>query len=331
MSDPILQIDDLSLEYSISKGPFQRRAPLTAIDGISLALKRGESLALVGESGCGKSSLARVLVGLEEPSSGKITYDGAVMGARRGKGEQRRMQMVFQDPVLSLNPLRTVRQVLDELLRVHKVVPESSIHARCLELMDLVGLPARYLDSYPRQLSGGQRQRVGIARALALEPKVLIADEPVSALDVSVQATILELLSSLQANLGLALLFITHDLGVVRYLCDRVAVMYLGRIVETGRTEEVFANPRHPYTQALLKAAPSLVAPRRPGEAALEGELPSPLNIPPGCRFAPRCPAVVDRCRHDDPILTVFNGTGSHGHSVWCHIQPPLKFSMSAE
>jgi oligopeptide/dipeptide ABC transporter ATP-binding protein len=224
--------------------------------------------------------------------------------------------MVFQDPYSSLNPRMTVRQTLSELLRVHKMTPRSGIDARCRELLDLVGLPARALNSHPRNFSGGQRQRVSIARALALEPELLVADEPVSALDVSVQATVLNLLDELRRDLGLTMLFIAHNMAVVRHVCDRVAVMYLGRIVETSETEELFRNARHPYTQGLLKAVPRLVPGRVSESAAVVGDPPSPIDVPAGCRFHPRCPIAQQVCSEHDPDLAAGNG---EAHLAACH------------
>src|SRR5439155_16837621 len=225
---------------------------------------KGEALGLVGESGCGKPTLGRCIVGLYVPTAGEIRYEGTQLPARRDTATRRRIQMVFQDPYSSLNPRMTVRQTLGELLRAHEMVPKRQVEARCRELLDVVGLGARALEAYPRQFSGGQRQRVSIARALALEPELLVADEPVSALDVSVQATVLNLLEELRERLGLTLLLIAHNMAVVRHVCDRVAVMYLGRIVEAAPTDELFRNPRHPYTDGLLRAVPRLV----PGRAS---------------------------------------------------------------
>jgi oligopeptide/dipeptide ABC transporter ATP-binding protein len=226
--------------------------------------------------------------------------------------------MVFQDPYSSLNPRMTVRQTLSELLRVHKMVPRSGIDARCRELLDLVGLPPRALDSHPRNFSGGQRQRVSIARALALQPELLVADEPVSALDVSVQATVLNLLDELRRELGLTMLFIAHNMAVVRHVCDRVAVMYLGRIVETAETEELFSNARHPYTQGLLRAVPRLVPGRESESAAVAGDPPSPIDLPPGCRFHPRCPLAQAVCSEQDPVLAA-GGEDAEAHLAACH------------
>ncbi len=290
---------------------------LRAVDGVDLEIERGEVLGLVGESGCGKSTLGRCLVGLYEPTAGEIRFDGATLPARRDKPTRRRMQMVFQDPYSSLNPRMTVRQTLSELLRVHHVVPRNQVDARCKELLDLVGLGQRSLDAYPRQFSGGQRQRVSIARALALEPDLLVADEPVSALDVSVQATVLNLLDSLRELLGLTILFIAHNMAVVRHVCDRVSVMYLGRIVETARTPDLFADPRHPYTRGLLSAVPRLTPGRASTAVAVTGDPPSPIDIPAGCRFRSRCPIAQEICAEADPRLERHDA--QPGHEAACH------------
>jgi oligopeptide/dipeptide ABC transporter ATP-binding protein len=277
---------------------------LTAVDGISFAAERGESVGIVGESGCGKSTLAKAITGLVPVASGSIHLDGAELAGRRDAATMRRIQMVFQDPSSSLNPALTVRRTLAELLRVHRIVARDEIDDRCAELMDLVELPRSLLDARPRRLSGGQRQRVGIARALALEPEVLIADEAVAALDVSVQAPILNLLNSLREELGLTLMFISHDLAVVRYVSDRVIVMYLGTAVEDRPAAELFEDPRHPYTKALMAAAPKFGVKKAPGEAALKGEPPSALALPSGCRFRPRCPLAAEICERVEPELT---------------------------
>jgi oligopeptide/dipeptide ABC transporter ATP-binding protein len=274
----------------------------------------------VGESGCGKSTLARCIVGLYQPTAGSILFEGKEIGVRRGPAERRRIQIVFQDPYSSLNPRMTVRQTLTELLRVHRIVPDDRLEVRCRQLLDLVGLPHRMLNAYPRHLSGGQRQRVSIARALSLEPDVLVADEPVSSLDVSVQATVLNLLAELRKTIGLTLILITHDLSVVRYVCNRVAVMYLGRIVETAETETLFRDPRHPYTQGLLAAVPSLVPNRSFFAATVEGDPPSPYELPRGCRFHPRCPRRQAICEVTDP--PVFVGPDSE-HRAACHFAWP--------
>ncbi len=321
MSEPLLEVRGLEMQFVVSDsvGRRIRRHPadvVQAVAGVDLAVQPGEVLGLVGESGCGKSTLARCIVGLYQPTAGEVLWQGQPLSARRDRAQRRRMQMVFQDPYSSLNPRMTVRQTLSELLRVHRLVPRSQIDARCRELMDLVGLGERSLDAHPRQFSGGQRQRVSIARALALEPDMLIADEPVSALDVSVQATVLNLLDELRRQLGLTMLFIAHNMGVVRHVCDRVAVMYLGRIVETAPTAELFTNPRHPYTQGLLKAVPRLVPGRASQAPAMVGDPPSPIDPPTGCRFHPRCPIAQQVCSEHDPDLA----SGSDDpHLAACH------------
>ena len=288
---------------------------LLAVDDVTLSVAQGETLGIVGESGCGKSTLARCLVRLHEPDAGQIAFEGTDVRTLQGAGLRaynRRVQMVFQDPVGSLNPRMTVGACLTEVLSVHQVVPPKDIPARVAKLLDQVHLPQSAALRRPHEFSGGQRQRIGIARALAVEPAVIIADEPVSALDVSVQAQIVNLLLELQQTLGVALVFITHDLRLVRHLSHRLAVMYLGRVVETGPTAEVFANPRHPYTSALIAAAPRLtprltqVRPTR--TAAVTGELPSPLNPPNGCTFHPRCPIAETRCATERPTLDLRGG-----------------------
>jgi oligopeptide transport system ATP-binding protein len=315
----LLDVRGLSMHFPLNDSLVHRlrKLPidvLRAVDGVDLTVARGEALGLVGESGCGKSTLGRCIVGLYEPTAGEVLVDGHVMPVKRTAAERRRVQMIFQDPYSSLNPRMTVHQALGELLRVHDLVPRNRIDDRCRELLDLVGLPPSALDAYPRQFSGGQRQRISIARALALEPEILIADEPVSALDVSVQATVLNLLADLRQRLGLTMLFVAHNMAVVRHVCDRVAVMYLGRIVELAPAEELFSNARHPYTQALLRAVPRLAPGHVTERDAVVGDPPSPVNLPPGCRFNPRCPRAADVCRVEDPPLEQ-RGT----HSAACH------------
>jgi oligopeptide/dipeptide ABC transporter ATP-binding protein len=312
--EPLLEVRGLRMEFPL-RG--RRNERLRALDGVDLVIERGEALGLVGESGCGKSTLGRCIVGLYEPTAGELRFAGEALGADRDRASRRRVQMVFQDPYSSLNPRMTVRQTLAELLRVHRVVPKDRIEARCRELVELVGLPERSLDAYPRQFSGGQRQRVSIARALALEPELLIADEPVSALDVSVQATVLNLLADLRRELGLAMLFIAHNLAVVRHVCDRVAVMYLGRVVETAPTAHLFADARHPYTQGLLQAVPRLVPGRASEVPAVAGDPPSPIHLPSGCRFHPRCPLAQPVCHDVDPALLA--GETRPDHLAACH------------
>ncbi|MGN6380018.1 MAG: ABC transporter ATP-binding protein [Gaiellales bacterium] len=320
---PLLQIVGVHKDFRLNDTLTRkaRRAPLEvlrAVDGVDLEIHRGEARGLVGESGCGKSTLGRCIVGLYAPTAGDIVYEGETLPHVRKRAQRRRMQMVFQDPYSSLNPRMTVRQVLSELLRVHRMVPRNRVDDRCRELLELVGLSQQALDAYPRQFSGGQRQRVSIARALALEPELLVADEPVSALDVSVQATVLNLLDDLRQRLGLTMLFIAHNMAVVRHVCDRVSVMYLGRIVETAPTQELFTNPRHPYTKGLLKAVPRLAPGRLSTAEAVVGDPPSPINLPDGCRFHPRCPLAQEVCHREDPELTAAPGSAG-AHAAACH------------
>jgi oligopeptide/dipeptide ABC transporter ATP-binding protein len=319
---PLLAAKDLSVSFSLGSALAARMRKqarvLHAVDGVDLEVSRGEALALVGESGSGKSTLARALTGLLRPDRGEIRLDGKPLrGRRRSRSDQRKVQMVFQDPYSSLNPRLTVGGMLHELLRVHRVVPRAEVKSFTRELLGLVGLGEEAVHAYPRQFSGGQRQRVAIARALALRPELLVADEPVSALDVSVQATILNLLQDLRAELGLTLLLISHNLAVVRHLCDRVAVMYLGRIIEVAPTETLFANPQHPYTIGLLAAIPRMTFSEEGDAPAVTGDPPSPLRIPAGCRFRTRCPIAQPVCEREDPALTASGGDPAHGAA--CH------------
>jgi oligopeptide transport system ATP-binding protein len=312
-AEPLLSARDVSVSFPVGSRMAARirgeERLLRAVDGVDLEMRRGEALALVGESGSGKSTLALALAGLLRTDRGEIRFDGKLLPASRSRADRRRIQMVFQDPYSSLNPRLTVGGMLRELLRVHHVVPANRVAEFSAELLALVGLGEADLSSYPRQFSGGQRQRVAIARALALRPDVLVADEPVSALDVSVQATILNLLSNLRNDLGLTLLLISHNLAVVRHLCDRVAVMYLGRIVEVAPTEEIFSTPRHPYTRGLLAAIPRMTEGAADGSGpAIAGDPPSPLRIPAGCRFRTRCPIAQPRCEQEDPVLAASPG-----------------------
>ncbi|MDR3517252.1 MAG: ABC transporter ATP-binding protein [Azospirillaceae bacterium] len=300
-----------------------------ALNGPHFVLGRGETLGIVGESGCGKSTLAQCLVRLIEADAGTIRYDGIDIRTLRGaarRGFNRRVQMIFQDPYGSLNPRMTVRQILGEALHVHHMRPAAAIPDRITALLDLVRLPADAADRYPHAFSGGQRQRIGIARALAVEPECLIADELVSALDVSVQAQVVNLLLDLQNQLGLSVLFVAHDLRLVRHISHRVAVMYLGEIVEIAPTEALFAAPRHPYTQALLSAVPDIDHSRRTLRIAVRGELPSPLAPPPGCPFHPRCAQAIDRCRRERPALTARGGDRLFA----CHLAPPQDGAAAA-
>jgi oligopeptide/dipeptide ABC transporter ATP-binding protein len=324
-SVPLLDATNLSVSFSLGSAIAARirheAHVLHAVDGVDLRIDRGEALALVGESGSGKSTLARALSGLLKPDRGEIRLDGRVLPSRRSRPDQQKIQMVFQDPYSSLNPRMTVGSMLHELARVHHVVPRSGVEAYSRELLGLVGLSEEALPAYPRQFSGGQRQRVAIARALALRPELLIADEPVSALDVSVQATILNLLQDLRSELGLTLMLISHNLAVVRHLCDRIAVMYLGRIIEVAPTETLFATPRHPYTAGLLAAIPRMTFTGESNAPAVQGDPPSPLRIPAGCRFRTRCPIAQQICAEEDPVLQASGA--DPGHSAACHFAFP--------
>jgi oligopeptide transport system ATP-binding protein len=311
---------DLAKHFPVARGLFGRaNAFVRAVDGVSFAVGVGETFAIVGESGCGKSTVARLLLRLIEPTRGTLRLEGrdlSTLSARELRSLRGELQIVFQDPYGSLNPRMTVGAMLEEPLVLHEVVLPAQRKKRVRELLSLVGLRADAVERYPHEFSGGQRQRLAIARALASEPKIIVCDEPVSALDVSIQAQILNLLADLQRRFGLAYVFISHDLAVVRHVATRVAVMYLGRFVETGPADEVLAHPRHPYTRALLAAVPVAVPGARQRAAVVGGDVPSPLAPPAGCHFHPRCPHAIERCRIEVPSI---ESTDNSDGSVACH------------
>jgi oligopeptide transport system ATP-binding protein len=326
----VLKAEDLMKYYPIKAGVLRHTVGhVKAVDGVSFELHRGETLGVVGESGCGKSSLGRLLMRLEEPTGGKLTFDGVDVYSQRGAAMRRLrrdIQIVFQDPYTSLNPRKTVGDIVGEPFEIHPdAVPRGGRRRRVQELLDLVGLNPEHINRYPHQFSGGQRQRIGIARGVALNPKVLICDEPVSALDVSVQAQVVNLLEKLQRELGLAYVFIAHDLSVVRHISDRVGVMYLGSLVEIGDEDQIYSRPTHPYTQALLSAVPvpdpTLRNSRR--QIKLSGDVPSPANPPTGCRFHTRCFKAQPNCSTEVPLL-VPRPDGVASHDSACHYAAPL-------
>ncbi|MEV5342496.1 dipeptide ABC transporter ATP-binding protein [Streptomyces sp. NPDC052676] len=331
MAEPILRVRGLVKHYPLTRGVLLKKqiGAVKAVDGVDFALHRGETLGIVGESGCGKSTVARMLVGLERPTSGSITYKGedvTRLSGRALRAVRRNIQMVFQDPYTSLNPRMTVGDIIGEPFDIHpEAAPKGDRRRRVRELLDVVGLNPEYVNRYPHQFSGGQRQRIGIARGLALHPEVIVADEPVSALDVSVQAQVINLMERLQDEFDLSYVFIAHDLSIVRHISDRVGVMYLGRIVETGSDTEIYEHPTHPYTQALLSAVPvpDPEAREHRERIILHGDVPSPTKIPSGCRFRTRCWKARERCAVEVPALAVpesfRRATGPAAHPSACH------------
>lgn len=316
---PLVEVENVVKHFPIGGGLFRKPiGAVRAVDGVSFTINRGETLGLVGESGSGKSTLGRLVLRLLDPTSGTVRFDGddiSTRSARNLKPLRRRMQLIFQDPVSSFNPRSTIEDVLMEPMRVHGIGDPKTRRDKCVELLEQVGLRSAVLDRYPHQFSGGQAQRIGIARALTTEPDLLVCDEAVSALDVSVQAQVLNLLRRLQRELGLTYLFIAHDLNVVRYISDRVCVMYLGQLVETGPSDVLMGDPKHPYTQALVGAIP-VVGKDHPPRKPLSGEIPSPSRPPAGCRFHTRCPKAFERCDVDEPQLLQI----APGRDASCHL-----------
>ncbi|WP_439402507.1 ABC transporter ATP-binding protein [Bradyrhizobium sp. DASA03068] len=324
MSNPLLKVENLTKHYPVATGFLKTTGPVVrAVEDVSFSVAAGETLCIVGESGCGKSTVARLLMRIVEPTGGRVLIEGtdiASLDARALRAWRRRMQMVFQDPYSSLNPRLTAGQIITEPVENFERLSRKQRQALAADLLQKVGMRPEMMHRFPSELSGGQRQRLGIARALALEPSLIIADEAVSALDVSVQAQILNLLLDLQQQMGIAFVFISHDLNVVQHIGHRVAVMYLGRVVELATCEALFAKPVHPYTEALIMAAPVPDPTRRRSEAPVEGEVPSPINPPSGCTFHPRCPLAIERCRVEVPPFASL----VDGRVVACHVRAPV-------
>ncbi|MEP5569464.1 MAG: oligopeptide/dipeptide ABC transporter ATP-binding protein [Halioglobus sp.] len=317
---PLLEVTDVQMHFPVREGVLLRTSKYNrAVDGVSLHINPGETLGLVGESGCGKSTLGRCISRLYAPTAGSIQFEGEEISKLKGKAllpYRQHIQMIFQDPMESLNARHTVGEILEEPLIIHRVADKAQRMNRVRELLDIVGLPARSATRYPFEFSGGQRQRIGIARAIALNPKLIICDEPVSALDVSIQSQILNLLNDLQQELGLAYLFIAHDLAVVKHISDRVAIMYLGNIVEYASGERIYSGAAHPYTRSLISAIPVPDPHRKAQRQVLSGDVPSPISPPSGCHFHPRCSEVMERCGNEAPELIV----REHDHAVACHL-----------
>jgi peptide/nickel transport system ATP-binding protein len=320
---PLLQVQNLTKHFIVRGGLLGAKAKVQAVDGINLSVRPGETVGLVGESGCGKTTFGRMLVGLIEPTAGSITFEGRDITRGRSRRDRQDIQIIFQDPYSSLNPRHTVGKIVAMPMVVNGINPPGGVRKRVQELLELVGLNPEHYNRFPHEFSGGQRQRIGVARALALKPKLIVADEPVSALDVSIQAQVINLLRDLQKEMDLAFVFIAHDLSVVRHFCERVGVMYLGKLVELGTRDQIYGYPAHPYTRALLSAVPDAT---KIGESAgrirLEGDVPTPLNPPSGCRFRTRCWKAQELCAQQEPPLS----PKSSGSVAACHFPEEGRF-----
>lgn len=320
MNEPILEVSGLKMHFPVKDGIMLRTSKFNkAVDDVSFHIMPGETLGLVGESGCGKSTLGRCIARLYQPTAGSIKFEGneiTGLGSRALMPYRQHIQMIFQDPMESLNSRHTIGDILEEPFIIHKIGDKVSRKKRVKELLEIVGLPARSVSRYPFEFSGGQRQRICIARSIALNPKLIICDEPVSALDVSIQSQILNLMNDLQQEFNLSYLFIAHDLAVVKHISDRIAIMYLGRIVESGEGQEIYKNPLHPYTRSLMSAIPVPDPHRKTKRQIISGDVPSPINPPSGCTFHPRCPEVIDECKYKVPSLE----TITQGHKASCHL-----------
>lgn len=320
MNEPILEVSGLKMHFPVKDGIMLRTSKFNkAVDDVSFHIMPGETLGLVGESGCGKSTLGRCIARLYQPTAGSIKFEGneiTGLGSRALMPYRQHIQMIFQDPMESLNSRHTIGDILEEPFIIHKIGDKVSRKKRVKELLEIVGLPARSVSRYPFEFSGGQRQRICIARSIALNPKLIICDEPVSALDVSIQSQILNLMNDLQQEFNLSYLFIAHDLAVVKHISDRIAIMYLGRIVESGEGQEIYKNPLHPYTRSLMSAIPVPDPHRKIKRQVISGDVPSPISPPSGCTFHPRCPEMIDECEYKVPSLE----TITHGHKASCHL-----------
>jgi oligopeptide/dipeptide ABC transporter ATP-binding protein len=318
-NNALLEVKNLKKYYEINQGWFKKNTSVKAVDDVSFTVYKGETFGLVGESGCGKSTTGRTILRLGDPTSGQILFEGedvSKLTYEQMRKLRRKMQMVFQDPYASLNPKKTIRQILTEPLRVHGLYSKEERERKAIEILEIVGLSEYHLDRYPHEFSGGQRQRIGIAKAVILQPELIVTDEPVSALDVSVQSQVINLLLKLQKEFKLTYIFISHDLGVVQHITDRVAVMYLGKIVELADTQGLFNNPKHPYTKALISAVPISHPDEKKERIILKGDVPSPANPPKGCAFHPRCPDCMAICKVEKPAVTY----DENGHAVACHL-----------